>query len=215
MPEATSMPSQFFLFIVTVVSLIMVPGPDMLYVVGRSMARGRGAAFWAALGIAAGYLVFTGLVALGAGVIVLLEERVFRAVQVLGLLYLTYLAFRLFTSAGALTPGTDMPGISRMEDFAFGVLTSALNPKGILFYFAILPQFVSPTAGPLWSQALLLGATTSFLCLVLYFATGLAAGAGSRRWVTSAGRNKLVARGAGAVLVVAIVLVATTRFPAV
>ena len=208
------MPASYLLFIATVVSLIMVPGPDMLYVVGRSMTRGPVAAFWAALGIAAGYLVFTGLVAAGVGVIVHLEEGVFRVVQALGLAYLSYLAFRLFTSDGALSHDADVPGISRGEDFAFGMLTSALNPKGILFYFSILPQFVSPAQGPLWSQALLLGATTSLLCLVLYFAAGLFANAGSRRWVTSRERRRLVARAAGGVLVVAIVLIATTRFPA-
>lgn len=88
-----------------------------------------------------------------------------------------------------------------------------MNPKGILFYFAILPQFVSPAAGPLWPQALLLGATTSLLCLVLYFAAGVLADAGSRRRVDNAGSGKLVSRAAGAVLVVAIALVATTRLP--
>ncbi|WP_043540308.1 LysE family translocator [Salinarimonas rosea] len=208
------MPASYLLFVATVVSLIMVPGPDMLYVVGRSMTRGRVAAFWAATGIAAGYLVFTGLVALGVGLVFQLEESVFRVVQALGLAYLSWLAYRLFTSDGSLVETADVPGISRGEDFAFGVLTSALNPKGILFYFAILPQFVSPAQGPLWSQALLLGATTSGLCLVLYFAAGLFADAGSRRWVGSPRRRRLVARGAGAVLLVAIVLVATTRFPA-
>lgn len=207
------MPTADPLFLALVVSLIAVPGPDMLYVVGRSVTRGRAAAFFAAAGIAAGYLVFTGLVAVGVGVIFALDESVFRAVQVAGLLYLSYLAWRLFRSDGIGEGEIDVPGISRGEDFVFGVLTSALNPKGILFYFSILPQFVTPAAGPLWLQALLLGATTSLLCLALYFAAGLLASAGSRRWATSPERRRLIARVAGAVLVVAIVLVATTRVP--
>ncbi|WP_349367971.1 LysE family translocator [Salinarimonas sp.] len=211
------MPTTYPLFLALVVSLIAVPGPDMLYVVGRSITRGRTAAFFAAAGIAAGYLVFTGLVAVGVGVIFALDETVFRAVQAAGLVYLAYLAWRLFRSDGIgdgeIGGSGVSPEISRGEDFVFGVLTSALNPKGILFYFSILPQFVTPAAGPLWRQALLLGVTTSLLCLALYFAAGLLASAGSRRWATSPERRRLIARAAGAVLVVAIVLVATTRLP--
>lgn len=207
------MTTTYPLFIALVISLIAVPGPDMLYVVGRSVSRGRAAAFFAAGGIAAGYLVFTGLVAVGVGVIFALDESVFRAVQVAGLLYLSYLAWRLFRSDGIGEGEIDVPGISRAADFFFGVMTSALNPKGILFYFSILPQFVTPAAGPLWRQALLLRATTSLLCLALYFAAGLLASAGSRRWATSPERRRLIARAAGVVLVVAIVLVATTRLP--
>lgn len=207
------MQPELVVFVVLVVSLIVVPGPDMLYVVGRSMTHGRSGALFASAGIATGYLVFTALVAIGVGVLFALDETVFRAVQIAGICYLSYLAWRLFRADGALAEGGTVASVSRGEDFFFGVLTSALNPKGILFYFSILPQFIVPAGGPLWSQALVLGVTTSFLCLVIYFVAGLSAHAGSRRWVTSASRRRLVARLAGLVLVLAIAMVAATRFP--
>lgn len=203
----------FLLFVALVVSLIAVPGPDMLYVVGRSITRGRTAAFFAAAGIASGYLGFTVLVATGVGVIFARDETVFRAVQAAGLAYLLYLAWRLVRSDGRGETDVVVPGTSRAQDFLFGVLTSALNPKGILFYFSILPQFVTPGVGPIWRQALLLGVTTSVLCLVLYFAAGLLASAGSRRWATDPARRRVVARVAAAILLVAVCLVATTRPP--
>ncbi|MFN3686744.1 LysE family translocator [Salinarimonas sp.] len=206
------MQPEFFVFLVLVISLIVVPGPDMLYVVGRSLVHGRSGALYASAGIAAGYLLFTGLVAVGVGVLFALDETVFRVVQICGLAYLTYLAWRLFRADGMMPEGAPNSTASKSGDFLFGVATSALNPKGILFYFSILPQFIVPAGGALWRQALILGSTTSFLCLVIYCAAGLSAHAGSKRWVTSASRRRTVARLAGVMLILAIAMIAGARF---
>lgn len=207
------MQSEFLLFVVLVVSLILVPGPDMLYVVGRSLVHGRSGALFASAGIAAGYLLYTGLVAVGVGVLFALDETVFRTVQIVGLCYLSYLAWRLFRANGALPEDASPSPSANGGAFLLGVATSALNPKGMLFYFSILPQFIVPSDGPMWRQALILGATTSFLCLVIYYAAGVSAHAGSRRWVTTARRRRTAAHLAGVMLILAIAMIAGTRFP--
>jgi len=206
--------AEYAVFVAMVVSLIVVPGPDMLYVVGRSLVRGRLATIYSALGISVGYVLFTGLVAAGLGVVVALNETWFAVVKGAGLVYLTYLAIRLFAATGEGSAEPGARSASRGQDFAFGVLTSALNPKGILFYFAILPQFlVLDSDVALWIQALLLGLTTSALCFVIYAGAGLVAVSGARRWVVGPRGRRRVSRLAGCALLAAIVLVATTRMP--
>jgi threonine/homoserine/homoserine lactone efflux protein len=204
----------FSLFVVMVTSLIIVPGPDMLYVVGRSILRGRLAGWYSALGISFGYGLFTILVAAGVGLILETNPALFNAIKICGLLYLSFLAYRLFNADGLVESGGDSPAPSFKSDFIFGVVTSTLNPKGILFYFSILPQFFVVGSGPLWHQALIYGVTTSLLCLMIYYAAGLGAIYGLRRWQMNARRRKLLSQISGIVLLVAIaILILTTTLP--
>jgi len=204
----------FFLFVAMVMSLIIVPGPDMLYVVGRSILHGRAAAWYAALGIAFGYTVFTILVAAGVGLIFERSPVLFLGLKVTGLVYLAYLAYRLFSSTGEIEMTGNAPARTLREDFVFGILTSTLNPKGILFYFSILPQFFVIGASPLWEQALLYGLTTSILCLIMYYAAGLGAIYSASRWQMTPTRRRTVSRISGSVLLFAVaVLVITTELP--
>lgn len=204
----------FFLFIVMVTSLIIVPGPDMLYVVGQSITRGRLACWYSALGIASGYAVFTILVAVGVGFIFEARPGLFLTIKITGLIYLTYLAYRLFTSDGEIQVEDGVSKRSLKADFAFGVLTSTLNPKGILFYFSILPQFFIPGSSALWRQAIIYGLTTSLLCLLIYYAAGLGAIHGLQRWQMTPRRRKRLSQLSGAILLLAIaILIATTRLP--
>jgi threonine/homoserine/homoserine lactone efflux protein len=208
------MVSHFFLFIVMVTSLIIVPGPDMLYVVGRSIVRGRLAGWYSALGVAAGYAIFTVLVAAGVGFIFETRPELFFAIKIAGLIYLTYLAYRLFISDGEIQVESAVSRRSLKADFAFGVLTSTLNPKGILFYFSILPQFFILGSSPLWRQAVIYGLTTSVLCLLIYYTAGLGAIYGLQRWQMTPHRRKRLSQASGAILLFAIaILIATTRLP--
>lgn len=208
----------FFLFVVMVMSLIIVPGPDMLYVVGRSILRGRAAAWYAALGVSFGYMVFTILVAAGVGLIFERSPLLFLSLKIAGLVYLGYLAYRLFSADGEVEmtgePTENARARSLRADFVFGILTSTLNPKGILFYFSILPQFFVTGTSPLWAQAMLYGLTTSILCLLMYYAAGLGAIYGASRWQMTPSRRRSVSRISGSVLLAIIgVLVITTELP--
>ncbi|WP_296069271.1 LysE family transporter [uncultured Agrobacterium sp.] len=134
--------------------------------------------------------------------------------KIAGLLYLTYLACRLFTSDGGHQVENGVSKRSLKAGFAFGVLTSTLNPKGILFHFSILPQFFIPGSSPLWQQAIIYGLTTSLLCLLLYYTDGLGAIHGLQRWQMTPRRRKRLSQLSGAILLLAIaILIAKTRLP--
>lgn len=194
------MSGRYLFFVATVVSLIAVPGPDMIYVLGRSMAHGRRSGLFSSLGIAAGYALVTLLVAAGFQIVFETWPALFSVLKYAGIAYLAYLACRLIASDGA---GADEVGPSTNSDwraFASGVATSALNPKGQLFFFSILPQFFVAGTWPFWQHALVYGFTTCVLCFVLYSALGAAAVYGSRRWAAGPTARKHMARLSGVVL---------------
>lgn len=214
------MPATFPVFIVTVVSLIIVPGPDMLYVTARSVLHGRRFAFYAAAGIASGYAVFSVLLALGIKVLLDAHPAILQTMQVVGLCYLSYVAYALLTDDGRLDPpeeeGDPTPQIGKltaktsltMACFGNGVLTSLFNPKGILFYFSVLPQFIDPAADPFWQAALLYGFTTAFLCLLIYLGAGIGAIYWTHAWLVNAARRRLVSRISGLILTAVIIGIA-------
>lgn len=198
------MSGRYLFFVATVVSLIAVPGPDMIYVLGRSMAFGRRSGLFSSLGIAAGYVLLTLLVATGFQIVFETWPPLFSILKYAGIIYLTYLAWRLITSEG-VSPGAAGPSTdSDWRAFSSGVATSALNPKGLLFYFSILPQFFVAGTWPFWQHALVYGFTTSALCLVLYSAMGAAAVIGARRFVAGPTMQRRLARASGVMLLAAV-----------
>lgn len=200
------MSGHYLLFVATVVGLIAVPGPDMLYVLGRAVAGGRRSAICSAAGVAAGYALVTILVAAGFQAAFDAWPQLFSILKYAGALYLTYLAWRLTSSAGASRDDSASPSAaSDWRAFASGAATSALNPKGLLFYFSILPQFFVAGSQPFWQYALIYGFTTCFLCLTLYSALGSVASLGARRWATDAKAQRRMSRISGFVLLAAVV----------
>lgn len=200
------MSGRYLVFVATVVGLIAVPGPDMLYVIGRSTAHGRRAGWFSSLGIAAGYCFLTLLVAAGFQIVFETRPALFSIIKYVGILYLTYLAYRLIASDGALEKEAGPATNSDWRAFSAGVATSALNPKGLLFYFSILPQFFVAGPWPFWQHALVYGLTTSLLCLVLYSALALAVSIGARRWLAGPGERRRMSQAAGVLLLAAVAL---------
>lgn len=198
------MSGRYFFYVATVVSLIAVPGPDMLYVLGRSMAHGRRAGAFSSLGIATGYAFMTLLVAAGFQAVFGTWPTLFSILKYGGIVYLTYLACRLIASDGALQHEAGPLSNSDWRAFSSGVATSALNPKGLLFYFSILPQFFVAGTWPFWQHALVYGFTASLLCLVLYSALGAAAVFGARRWIVGPTSRRRMAQISGVVLLAAV-----------
>ncbi|WP_108917454.1 LysE family translocator [Methylosinus sporium] len=202
--ERIEVSGRYLVFVATVVSLIAVPGPDMLYVLGRSLASGGRAGCFSAAGIASGYALLTLLVAAGFQLVFEAFPALFLALKYIGVAYLSWLAFRLVRSEGGLHAPSRGPRRSEWASFSAGVATSLLNPKGLLFYFAILPQFFAPADGPFWRHALVYGWTTSFLCLTLYSALGYAASYGARRWTPEPSASRDLSRLAGVLLLVSV-----------
>jgi threonine/homoserine/homoserine lactone efflux protein len=137
------------LFVLSGLLLNITPGPDTLYIVGRSSTQGPRAGAVAALGIGTGALVHVCAAALGLSVILAASATVFNAVRIIGAVYLLYVGIGLIRSAEAVASAT-IAGDRRFTPlrgiFLQGLLTNVLNPKVALFFLAFLPQFVDSRA---------------------------------------------------------------------
>ncbi|HEX3396551.1 MAG TPA: LysE family translocator [Steroidobacteraceae bacterium] len=183
-----------WLFVFSGFLLNITPGPDTLYIVGRSSTQGWRAGAMAALGIAAGTLVHICGAALGLSAILAASATAFTAVKFIGAAYLLYVGISLIRSAGASRSSPGPLGArpaSMRSIFTQGFLTNVLNPKVALFFLAFLPQFVAVDAGSKALAFLLLGAIFNFNgmlwnLLVAWSAarlsSRLSAGIAFRRW---------------------------------
>jgi threonine/homoserine/homoserine lactone efflux protein len=167
------------LFAATVLPLICTPGPDMLFISSQTLAGGAGAGLRATAGVCLGYVMHSLLVALGLAAIIAASPVLFEGLRWLGAAYLIWLASQLICSAlrpGKLTfAGTRGSNIVRR-----GFLTAFLNPKGMMIYFAILPQFMQHDGG-IALQATILSAIFIGLCGLVYSALSVAVGVAGRR----------------------------------
>lgn len=146
-----------FLFLTAALSLNVTPGPDMLYVMSRSLSQGRRAGIASALGIAAGCGVHTLAVAFGLAALLQAVPIVYDVIRIAGAAYLIVLGIRIVTRRSSgydLISGIPLTG---RQLFRQGFLTNLLNPKVAIFFLAFLPQFVN-TSQPVAIQILLLGA---------------------------------------------------------
>lgn len=182
------------LFFLTVFPLICTPGPDILFTASQGVTRGKIAAIRAVTGVLLGYTAHAFLSALGIAALVSASPLLFGALKWAGVMYLFFLTAQIFYSACQQKDGLELPDTGKISIWR-GFLTSFLNPKGLLMYLAILPQFISPE-GNTATQALILSIIFITGCGVVYLAVGLLAakarglnisGNGRRRLETAAG----------------------------
>ena len=148
------------LFLAAALALNVSPGPDMLYVISRSLEQGRRAGIVSALGIGVGTLAYTIVTALGLSALLLSMPILFNAIRYAGALYLAYLGFRMLFAKVVKTPGTAEGKPVQMplrNVFRQGITTNLLNPKVALFFLAFLPQFVDQSKGQVALQLVVLG----------------------------------------------------------
>lgn len=153
-----------WLFMLSGLLLNITPGPDTLYILGRSSTQGWRAGAIAALSIGAGTLVHIAAAALGLSAILAASAAAFTAVKMVGAAYLLYVGVSLIRSAGKSAPAAS-PAVrpaSMRNVFIQGFLTNVLNPKIALFFLAFLPQFVSADAHSKPVAFLFLGAVFDF-----------------------------------------------------
>ena len=164
MPEGSTLA----LFAVAAVTLLVIPGPAVLYIVTRSVDQGRAAGLASVCGVHVGTLVHVAAAALGLSALLVSSATAYHAVRWLGAAYLIWLGVRRLLARDEDTPapgpGTRRHGLRRI--FAQGVLVNVLNPKTALFFLAFLPQFVDVSRGSVPFQVVVFGVAFVLLGLV-------------------------------------------------
>jgi len=162
----------FGLFLVAGVLLNLTPGPDTVYILGRSVAQGREAGVASAFGICLGSIFHTCAAALGLSAILATSALAFAAIKLLGGGYLIFLGIKmLLDRRKQLSLPSSFRRCTTMAAFRQGILTNVLNPKVALFFLAFLPQFIEPASNMKVAAFLALGltfvTTGTIWCLVL------------------------------------------------
>src|ERR1700742_1289213 len=185
-------------FAVASVILIVIPGPSVLFTVGRALAYGRRTALLTVCGNVAGNYLVAACVALGLGSLVQRSAQVFLAVKLAGALYLIYLGVQAIrprgTLAGAFAAG--QPARSDGRAVRDGFLVGVTNPKAFILFGAVLPQFVDRSAGHVPVQMLLLALISVTIGLASDSTWALGAG-GLRAWFARSPRRFTLVGGAG------------------
>ncbi|KQW31967.1 lysine transporter LysE [Rhizobium sp. Root274] len=148
----------FVAFALICLGMVLTPGPNMIYLVSRSICQGPMAGLVSLGGVALGFFVYMLLTACGITVLLLAVPLAYDMLKFCGALYLGWIAWQ------ALRPGgrspfqvRDLPVDSPRKLFVMGFVTSLLNPKVAILYMSLLPQFVDPTIGSVFTQSLILG----------------------------------------------------------
>ena len=173
-------PANLLAFVLLALGMVLTPGPNMVYLISRSISQGPASGLISLGGIALGFLFYVFCAAFGITALLFAVPYAYDALRLAGAGYLLFLAWQ------ALRPGgrspfhvRDLPHDGPRKLFLMGFLTSLLNPKIAMFYLALLPQFIDPAAGSVLLQSVLLGSiqivvSVSVNTLITFAAGGIA-----------------------------------------
>lgn len=173
MPEAT----QLTAFALVSLGMVLTPGPNMVYLVSRSIAQGRIAGLISLAGVALGFIVYLLCAAFGITALLVAGPYAYDALRFAGAAYLLYLAWQAIRPGG-MSPfetrplAPDRP--SRL--FMMGFLTNLLNPKIAVMYLSLLPQFIDPERASVLAQSLALGGVQIVVSVTVNAGIAVAAG---------------------------------------
>ena len=183
--------THFATFALVALGMVLTPGPNMIYLISRSICQGRSAGLISLGGVALGFVFYMLCAAFGITALMLAVPYAYDALRFGGALYLLYLAWQ------AVKPGghspfqvRDLPVDSPRKLFAMGFVTNLLNPKIAVLYLSLLPQFIDPAHGSVLGQSLALGMTQIAISLAVNALIVLMAGAIARflaqrpAWIT-------------------------------
>lgn len=200
---------QLWLFFLLVFGVILLPGLDMAFVLASSLVGGRRAGMMATAGIMAGGVVHVLMTALGVMALLKVMPALFNAMLWAGAAYIAWIGFSLMRSRIGLGEVSELPARSQAQTFRQGMLTSLLNPKAYLFMLAIFPQFITPDAGSLPRQLIVLWLIIAATQAAIYGALAFV-GDGVRQWLADRpSANVILARVVGIVLIATAVVTAT------
>ena len=164
-------------FALVCLGMVLTPGPNMIYLISRSLSQGPKAGLISLGGVAVGFLFYVVSAALGITALLLAVPFAYDALRIAGALYLLWLAWQ------AVRPGgrspfqvRELPKDGPRKLFAMGLMTNLLNPKVAVLYLSLLPQFISLDKGHVLSQLLVLGATQISISLTVNAIIAVTAG---------------------------------------
>lgn len=199
------MPSLDHLLAFTVASfiLIVIPGPSVLFTISRALAYGRRVALTTVVGGACGSLTAATVVAVGLGAIVQTSALIYTAIKLAGAAYLVYLGVQAIRHRRTLRSAFEGQAgpLGGRRTWLQGYVVGVTNPKTIVFFAAVLPQFVDPAAGHAGVQMVILGAIFAAIALASDAVWGVVAGAARSWFARSARRLDLIGGAAGLTMV--------------
>ncbi len=169
--------SYWMLFFTAALAINVSPGPDLIYILSKTIAGGRKVGVASSLGVCTGALVHVFAAALGLSAILATSAIAFSVVKYIGAAYLVYLGIRAFLAQGATFDNIESKKqkTTPWQAFKQGTLVDILNPKVAIFFMAFLPQFVRPEIGHATAQIILLGGLVIAVAVVVEFVFVLAA----------------------------------------
>ena len=173
MPETTTL----ITFSLIALGMVLTPGPNMIYLISRSLSQGRAAGFISLGGVAVGFVFYMLSAALGITALLMAVPYAYDALRLGGAAYLLYLAWQVLKPGGQSPFALrDLPKDSPRKLFLMGLITNVLNPKIAIMYLSLLPQFISPAKGHVLAQSLVLGGVQIAFSIAINGAVVLAAG---------------------------------------
>lgn len=199
-------PSRLWEYLIATILIILAPGPSVLFTIARAIAWGRLAAIATVIGNAAGMFLVSVLVALGIGPLLQRSEILYNGIQWAGGTYLIYLGYAAI--AASKVDAADMQKTVGNKPSFFtslrnGFWVGVLNPKSVVFFAAILPQFIDQEKNNVTAQLLLLGAIFALIALISDGSYGLLAGT-IRQWLAGDVKRLIFMRLTGGVVMIAL-----------
>lgn len=196
-------PAFWLVFFSAALALNVSPGPDLLFVLSRTLSGGRRVGVASACGVCSGALVHVAAAALGISAILATSAVAFAVVKYVGAAYLLYLGVQALRSAGA---GTQLnlktgPRTTAWQAYRQGILVDILNPKAAIFFMAFLPQFVRPDQGAVALQLLVLGVLVVLVAIIVECALVLLAARASSAFRSNRRLSQWLDRVLGSVLI--------------
>ena len=168
----------FIGFAALALAMVLTPGPNMAYLVSRTICQGRSAGLISLGGVGVGFIVYVLLAAFGITALLFAVPLAYDALRIAGAAYLGWMAWNALKPGGASPfQVRSLPADSHRRLFSMGLLTSLLNPKVAALYLSLLPQFIDPAAGHVLGQTIVLGLTQIAISLTVNALIVLTAGA--------------------------------------
>jgi threonine/homoserine/homoserine lactone efflux protein len=163
--------SELLLFSLAAFGLVISPGPNMIYLISRSIVQGKDAGMISLAGVIFGFLFHIIMVSFGLAIILLKVPYAYFALKTLGVCYLLYLAYQAVkpSSKSIFETRTNLKKDGPLKLFGIGFFTNVLNPKVAVFYLSFFPQFIKPERGDVLMQSFQLGITQMMVSFIVNF----------------------------------------------